>query len=64
MRVKKVNYNNKESIMIYITLQEKLDEDINKQILEFKKNYKDAAVFVSGKDSIEKALATIIQERG
>jgi hypothetical protein len=64
MRVKKINYKNKESIIIYITLQEKLDENINKQIVNFRKTYKDVAVFISGRNSIEKTLATIIQERG
>jgi hypothetical protein len=64
MRVKKVNYKNKESIIIYITLQEKLDENINKQIVDFRKTYKDVAVFISGRNSIEKTLSIIIQERG
>lgn len=63
MRVKKVNYKNNHSIMIYITLDERLDENINEQILNFRKIYKDVAVFVSGKNSIERALVTIIQEK-
>lgn len=63
MRIKKVNYNKKESVMIYITLAEKLDENVNAEIDNLKKLYKDVAVFVSGKNSVEKALATIIQER-
>ena len=62
MRVKKVNYMSKEALMIYITMQEKIDESINNQIKEFKKSYKDVAVFISGSGSTEKALSAIIQE--
>ncbi|HEY5560734.1 MAG TPA: hypothetical protein VIK72_03095 [Clostridiaceae bacterium] len=62
MRVKKVNYMSKEALMIYITMQEKMDEGINNQIKELKKSYKDVAVFIGGSSSMEKALSGIIQE--
>ena len=63
MRVNKVNYNSKLAILIYITLQEQSDVNIIEQIKDLKKIYNDVAVFVSGTNSLEKALVTIIQER-
>lgn len=63
MRVKKVNYSNQEAILIYIDSQEHQDDAIQKEICDYKKKYKDVAVFISGKNNIEKALTKIVQEK-
>jgi hypothetical protein len=63
MRVRKVEYNNIEGLMIYITKQEELDEGIKKKIVDYRKAYKEVVVFISGSNSIESLLANMIQER-
>jgi hypothetical protein len=63
MRVKKVFYENKESLLIFITSLENEEEEIKEQITYYKKLYKDVSVFVSGSNSIEKILETIILEK-
>ncbi|MDF2531586.1 MAG: hypothetical protein K0Q65_1167 [Clostridia bacterium] len=63
MRVRKVEYNNIEGLMIYITKQEELDEGIKKKIADYRKAYKEVVVFISGSNSIESLLANMIQER-
>ena len=63
MRVKKVEFNGKDALIIYITAEEEKDESIKKSIEGYKKQFKDVAVFVSGKNSIEDLLARIIGEK-
>ncbi|MDF2890184.1 MAG: hypothetical protein K0R80_551 [Clostridia bacterium] len=63
MRVRKVEYNNIEGLMIYITKQEEMDESIKKKIADYRKAYKEVVVFISGSNSIESLLANMIQER-
>lgn len=62
MKIKKVKYNNMESLIIYVTSDEKDNEDINNEITNYRKKYKDVSIFVSGINSIEKLLTKIIQE--
>jgi uncharacterized protein (UPF0335 family) len=63
MRVKKVSFENKESLMIFITSLEREEEEIKKQIAYYRKLYKEVSIFVSGNGSMEKALKTIILEK-
>jgi hypothetical protein len=63
MRVKKIFYENKERLIIFITLEEWGNGDIKKQIEEYKKLYKEVSVFISGNNSIKDILENMIQER-
>jgi hypothetical protein len=62
MRIKEVKCNNKESIIIYVTRDEKNNEDIKKQIINYRKMYEEVSIFISGNNSIENLLRKIIQE--
>ncbi len=62
MKIKKVKYNNMESLIIYVTSDEKDNEDINNKITNYRKKYNDVSIFVSGINSIENLLTKIIQE--
>lgn len=63
MRVKKVWRQDTEGLMIFISSLEKDNEDIKRQIDDYKKLYKEVSIFISGSNSIERVLETIIQEK-
>lgn len=63
MRVKKVQFNGEDALIIYITAEEKKDESIKKSIDVYKRSYRHVAVFESGENSIEDLLVRIIQEK-
>lgn len=63
MKVKKIVYREQEGLMVFISLEEKNNEEIRKQIEDYKKSYKDVSIFISGNNNIEKALEAIIQEK-
>lgn len=62
MRTKSVVYNGKDCLMVYITKQERQDEQIMKKINEYKDKY-DIAIFVSGDRDIKEVIADIIKEK-
>lgn len=61
MRIKKTKYKEEESIMIYITKEENGNKDVQDKIKNYKAQYKNTAVFVSGDNNIENALEKIIK---
>ena len=63
MRIKKVDYNNEESLIIYLTKDEETCLDIQNEIIEYKKIYKHVAKFISGDESMENALKKLIQQK-
>ena len=63
MKIKYLKFNNKNAAIIYITKEEESNKDIQNEIEKCKSKYKDVAVFVSGKDKMEKALTEIIQQK-
>lgn len=63
MRTRISKYNNSEILVVYVTAEERQNDDIKNQIAAFKKEYKEVTVFVGGNNSIEKAITKIVQER-
>ena len=63
MRIKKVDYNNEESLIIYLTKDEENCLDNQNEIKEYKKKYKHVAKFVSGNESMKNALKKLIQQK-
>jgi hypothetical protein len=63
MRVKELKYNNRNSLIIYMTEVEKNDQILKKKIDEYKRIYKDVSVFISGNNKIEDVLIKMVQEK-
>ncbi|HEY5524986.1 MAG TPA: hypothetical protein VIK26_06570 [Clostridium sp.] len=63
MRIKEINYNNSNGVMVYITKEERCNKDIKEKICNLRKEFKEVAVFVSGENSLEVALTGMIQKR-
>ena len=59
MRVKEIAICGKTGLNIYISRKEKEDTSIQTQIKDYKKSYKDIAVFISGVESMEDNLKKI-----
>ena len=63
MRIKGLKYNNRDSLIIYMTEEEKNDEISMKKINEYKKTYSDISIFVSGSNKIEDVLLKMVEEK-
>lgn len=63
MRIKKIDYNKSDGVVVYITEEERCNEDIKAELANLRNQYKEVAVFVSGKNNIEDVLTRMIQER-
>ena len=59
MRFKEISICGKTGLNIYISRKEKEDTSIQTQIKDYKKSYKDIAVFISGVESMEDNLKKI-----
>ncbi|MBC2579352.1 hypothetical protein [Clostridium sp. DJ247] len=63
MRIKELKYNNRDSLIIYITEEEKNDAILRKKINDYKKLYRDVSIFISGNNKIEDVLLKMVQEK-
>ena len=63
MRIKELKYNNRNSLIIYMTEEEKIDEISMKKINDYKKTYSDISIFVSGSNKIEDVLLKMVEEK-
>lgn len=63
MRVKELKYNNKNSLIIYMTEEEKNDEILKKKINDYRKLYSNISIFISGNNKIEDVLIKMVQEK-
>lgn len=63
MKVKKVEYNNEQALIVYVTQSESLKPEVKAKIMEYKKLYAKVAVFVSGDENIEKVIKNIVKAR-
>lgn len=63
MRIKELKYNNRDSLIIYMTEEDKNDESIKKKISDYKECYNNISIFVSGNNKIEDVLIKMIEEK-
>lgn len=63
MRIKELKYNNRDSLIVYMTPDEKNNEAIKKKINEYKKSYDYISIFIGGNKRIEDVLKNIIEEK-
>lgn len=63
MRIIEVNYNRSKGVMVYITDAERCNKKVQTRLENLRKKYKEVAIFVSGNNSMEDALANIIKSR-
>lgn len=63
MRIKNVEFDNEDSLIIYINNEEKNNKDIINKIEEYKKTYKNVSVFISGNIDMKNTLKRIIYDK-
>lgn len=63
MRIKELKYNNRDSLIVYMTPDEKNNEATKKKINEYKKSYDYISIFIGGNKRIEDVLKNIIEEK-
>jgi len=63
MRVKEVEFENEKSLIVYVTEEERKNENVIMQINEYKALYKNISIFISGDAGIESVLGRIINNR-
>ncbi|PJI09787.1 MULTISPECIES: hypothetical protein [Clostridium] len=63
MHLREVIYKNQKSLIIYLTETEIKDINIKEKIIEYKKEYLNVTVFLSGSRSIENVLKAMVQKR-
>lgn len=63
MRIKELKYNNRDSLIIYMTEEERNDEILKIKVNEYKKSYRDISIFISGNNKIEDVLIKMLQEK-
>lgn len=62
MKIRKVNFKNVETLIVYLTQDENSNIVIKNKIAEYKKVYSKVTVFISGDNSIEEALKAMLQK--
>jgi hypothetical protein len=62
MRVRETKYNNESALIIYVSEEEHNTEEVKNKIESYKSKYKNIAVFIGGKGSLEEAIKKIIQD--
>lgn len=60
MRVREVEFENEKSLIVYLTKEERKNENVISLIDEYKRLYRDVSVFVSGNVCIESILEKIL----
>lgn len=60
MRVKALSFEGKEACLIFITSQEKQQDEIKSKIEYYRNKFDYVSIFVSGNNSIEKLLREIM----
>lgn len=63
MRIKELKYNNRDSLIIYMTEEEKSDGISKEKINEYNKFYSDISIFISGYNKIEDVLIKMVNEK-
>lgn len=63
MRIKELKYNNRDSLIVYMTPDEKNNEVIKKKINDYRKSYDYISIFIGGNKRIEDVLKNIIEEK-
>lgn len=61
MRVEQAVFNNEIAISIYITEEERRDENIKNKIEQYSKKFKHVATFVSGAVDVKKVIREVIK---
>lgn len=61
MKIKKVNYKNEESLIVYLSRFESEDDNIKQKILGYRTVYSNIAVFISGDNDTFQVLNEIIK---
>ena len=63
MRIKELKYNNRDSLIIYMTEEDKNNENLKKRINDYKKSFSTISIFISGKNKIEDVLIKMIERK-
>lgn len=63
MQVRKVKFNNKDVMIIYLTQKENEDEKTKIIINNFKEQNKEVTVFISGSNNMEAVLTRMVKEK-
>lgn len=63
MRMREINNNNKEGLIIYVSAKDQVKQNIKQQIENQKKKYEKITIFIGGDNNIESVLNIMIQEK-